>query len=383
MKKLMNLKWISGGFAMFAMFFGAGNLIFPLILGQETGFNVGFAMSGLFITGVIVPFTGLLSITLFDGDYMSFFKRIGNIPGSILTLLVLLLIGPFGALPRVISFTYSTCVVFFPILHLLPFAIVFAVITFLFCVKKQGIVDLIGTILTPVLLISLAIILFVALSLTGYEGYKLTVAPVKAFSLGFSEGYNTMDLLGAFFFSSIVCASIDTNKHETPRKVFLYLLKAIGIAAFLLTAVYTGLAFASAHLGDALSTSDPANMLGTLGLLTLGPFAGIVVAIAVGLSCLTTAIALAAVSADFITVHIFQGKIKYIYSLVGVLFTSVLVSLLDFSGIVKLLGPVLMICYPALIVLSLLNIAYKLTGFRVVKIPFYIILLLSIVQSFI
>src|SRR5262245_5287910 len=89
----------STGLAMFAMFFGAGNIVFPLALGQFTQDKNFYGILGLVVTAVLVPLLGLLSMLLYEGNYASFFQRIGKIPGFCLTLLILGLIGPFGGIP--------------------------------------------------------------------------------------------------------------------------------------------------------------------------------------------------------------------------------------------------------------------------------------------
>src|SRR3984893_3016927 len=94
---------IATGLVMFTMFFGAGNVVFPLALGQYAQDKNFYAILGLLITAVGVPFLGLIAMTLFNGDYKSFFDRIGKIPGFIVAAVILGLIGPFGAIPRCVA----------------------------------------------------------------------------------------------------------------------------------------------------------------------------------------------------------------------------------------------------------------------------------------
>src|SRR5688572_6620310 len=105
---------IATGLAMFSMFFGAGNVVFPLAIGQYAQDKNIFAIIGLLITAVGVPFLGLISMTLFDGDYRRFFARMGKIPGFLSALVIMGLIGPFGALPRCIALSYSTVSTYIP-----------------------------------------------------------------------------------------------------------------------------------------------------------------------------------------------------------------------------------------------------------------------------
>src|SRR5690554_6254558 len=101
------------GMAMFSMFFGSGNTVFPVFIGQMAQEQAGAAIGGLLITAVLVPFFGLVCISLFDGKYLDFFKRLGVVPGWGIAILIMSLIGPFAAIPRCIVIAYATFSTFF------------------------------------------------------------------------------------------------------------------------------------------------------------------------------------------------------------------------------------------------------------------------------
>src|SRR5262245_56453174 len=126
---------VSTGLAIFAMFFGAGNIVFPLALGQFTQDKTVYGILGLIITAVFVPLIGLLSMLLFEGDYDSFFRRIGKIPGIFVAVSILGLIGPFGGIPRCITISFSTldAAGFQPIkwMNLLSFSVISCLLLFL------------------------------------------------------------------------------------------------------------------------------------------------------------------------------------------------------------------------------------------------------------
>ena len=149
---------LSTGLAMFSMFFGAGNVVFPLALGQIAQDSNFFAILGLLISAVCVPFLGLISMTLFDGNYQNFFERIGKVPGFLVMLCILGLIGPFGAIPRCIALSYSTLELYFPGMSLPLFSIASCLIIFAFTAKKNSI-GILGYVLTPLLLFSLLFII--------------------------------------------------------------------------------------------------------------------------------------------------------------------------------------------------------------------------------
>lgn len=375
---------ITTGLALFAMFFGAGNVVFPLALGQYAQGNHFFATLGMILTAVGVPFLGLISITLFNGNYQSFFGRLGKVPGFLFALFIMGLIGPFGAIPRCISLSYSTVSLYVPYLSLPLFSFLSCIVIFLFTFKKNKILDVLGYILTPLLLLSLLIIIVKGIiSPTSELSYDTD--RWETFLLGLKEGYQTMDLLGAFFFSSVMLSCLEapsTTEHKNYKKVIFTALKASGLAAFLLALVYFGFSYVAALHNISLSVISKDQFLGILALNILGSNAGIIAIVAVALACLTTAIALCAVFAEFLHEDVTCKKISYIPSLLLTLLISFFVSTLSFSGIALFLVPILEVCYPALIVLSIVNLAFKLYHFQPVKVPVFLTLFLSLLFYF-
>lgn len=364
----------STGLAMFAMFFGAGNIVFPIALGQATQDKNFFAVSGLIVTAVLVPLMGLLAMLLYNGDYTSFFKRIGKVPGFILGAMILGLIGPFGALPRCITISFSTLNasgmggVSLPVFSLISCAVIF-----LFTFKPNKILTLLGFVLTPILLVALGVIVAKGFFEMPYPGSSAQGA-FETFSQGLFEGYNTMDLLATFFFSSVVlhCLRGNRSASEGPSKQMISVaFYGSIIAASLLAAVYLSFSFLAAGFSGELASVANHEMLGTLAFRLLGPYAGLIASVAVAFACLTTEIALTVVFAEFLHETVFRKKLSYHLTLIITLVLSFLVSTLDFSGISTFLVPILQMCYPALIVLCILNVLYKTHNFKPVKSIFY------------
>lgn len=390
MEKLENppkkVNTLTVGLAMFAMFFGAGNIVFPLALGQYAKSQSLFAIMGLLITAVGVPFLGLISMTLFNGNYTHFFERIGKIPGFIVTVFIMGLIGPFGALPRCITLSHSTFSMFWSGVSLPIFSLISCILIFLFTFRKSKLLEILGVVLTPFLLISMIIIVIKGF-IDSPPAPPALESPERIFWLGFIKGYQTMDLLGAFFFSTVILDCLETNglneKHHNYRKMVFITLKASMIGATLLALSYIGFCYIAAFNSGFLQDTPPDKLLGVIAMQVLGPYAGLTAMIAVALACLTTAIALAAVFAEFLHHKITFEKLPYIPSLILTLIVSYFVSTLSFSGIANFLVPLLEICYPSLIVLSVLNIAYKLHHFQPVKIPVLIAFLLSLFFYFV
>jgi len=361
---------LSTGLAMFSMFFGAGNITFPLIIGQTVEGGLLWALIGLVLTAVFIPFSGLFAISLYEGDYEKFFSRIGKGPGLALIVLLLCMIGPFGGIPRCISLTYSTLKVYFSGMHLLTFSLVSALIVFLCSWKKNRILDLIGYVLTPILVLFLVAIIIKGIFFSPSDpvGSSHVAHP---FFYGLKEGYNTMDLLAAFFFSSLVYSKLKQQQGER-KSVLVPVFKASLIGVGLLSMVYIGFSYVAAHHSLSLDGTTSDQLLGRIGQIVLGHHAGLVVCMSIALTCLTTAIALTVVCAEFLQKKISKNRLSYEWSLVAVLVITTFISTLEFTGIVKLLAPILEVVYPSMLVLCLMNIFHKTLNYKPVKAPVFV-----------
>jgi len=382
MKPKANSSTLAAGFAMFSMFFGAGNVVFPLAIGQYAQDMNVYAILGLLLTGVGVPFLGLISMTLFNGNYEHFFERIGKVPGFLVITLIMIMIGPFGALPRLITVSHATFNVYFPGISLMVFSGVSCLLIFLLTFKKNKIVDILGVYLTPVLLFSL----FAIIVLGYYYSPEAPLSyhdPSKVFFLGLKTGYETMDLLGAFFFSSVVLScqespTPDTDEKVNYRNIIFQALRASVIGSVLLSFVYIGFSSIASGFSGSLEGLERAELLGKLALIVLGQSAGVFAILAVALACLTTAIALAVVFSEFIHRDLLPEKVSYLPCLIVTLLATFYFSTMSFSGISAFLKPILEVTYPALIVLTLCNIAHKLWHMNIVKTPVAITFLFSL-----
>lgn len=379
--------WMTG-LAMFSMFFGAGNIVFPLAIGQMTQDKNLYAIIGLSLTAVLVPLLGLLATMLFNGDYLAFFKRVGKWPGFALALMILGLIGPFGGIPRCITISFSTLSTLgLQKFNLFSFSLLSCALLFLFTFKPNRIISLLGGILTPVLLISLGLI--VAKGFWNLPTPEITPATKwNTFSQGFLGGYNTMDLLASFFFSSVILLCLKCNQSKEVslkenRTLLNVAIFASILAAALLMITYICFSYIAAGHSQMLGGIKNHEMLGTLAAHYLGPYAGPVAGSAIAFACFTTELALTLVSAQFLRETLLKGKINHATSLAIVLLLSFLISTLHFEGISLFLVPILQMCYPALIVLSILNFLYKLYDFKPVKVFVYATFAVSVVCYFV
>lgn len=364
---------ITTGLAMFSMFFGAGNIVFPLMVGQFAGNMAWWSIAGLMVTAVGVPFLGLLAMTFFNGDHHLFFKRIGTLPGYLVTLLIMIVIGPVNAIPRCISLSHGTISMYLPGMSALTFSILACVIIYLATFKKSWVVDLLGDVLSPLLVISLAVIIVKGLLIHPTAPVVDTSAARMLF-FGLYQGYNTMDLLGTFFFSGVIIGGL---KHLFPKEKSMnvlagYALQASIIGATLLGAVYMGFGIVASYYGDMIADLSPEVLLGTIAQTVLGSAGGLFVSMAVALACLTTAITLVVVFAEFLQEQKLFNRMGYQYCLLMTLIASCVFANLGFSSIVGMMVPVLKVIYPALIVLCAVNLLHKWKGMHSVKVPFYL-----------
>jgi LIVCS family branched-chain amino acid:cation transporter len=355
----MKKNWliVSTGFALFSMFFGSGNLVFPITVGQLSEGKYLLASLGILLTGVIVPFLGVLGMMMHEGNISIFFRFLGKTGIFWFSFLALALMGPFGVFARCLTVAHGAVQLLVPSASLLITSTVLCITVYLLTVNKTKIISVLGIWLTPALLLSIGAIAFFGLK-GGFPVEAVNAESWTVFKNGFFHGYQTMDLLAAFFFSTFIIQQLKgKSKDVSSIKVFL---KASLIGAGILSVVYIALVALGWAYAPILAEVAPQEMLGQIAMKALGSFAAPCVCIAVIFACLTTAIALATLFSDFLRTEVLRNKIGHKTSLAVTLVIGILVSTLQFSGIAKFLGPLLEMIYPALIALTVVNIILKL-----------------------
>jgi branched-chain amino acid:cation transporter, LIVCS family len=379
MKFLLKAEVLSIGLAMFSMFFGAGNVIFPLALGQFAGDKNLFAILGLVLTAALIPAAGVFAMILFEGNYKSFFGRLGKVPGFLLALTTISLLGPLGSTPRCIALSYTTLKSSFLNMPPTLFSASACGIIFLFSFRKKRILSLLGWVLTPVLLITLLAIIVMGL-FAASETKSVEATQLSIFLHGLKEGYNTMDLLASFFFSSAILNMLRLQFKDRTDYDSHYLstaMRASLVGTFLLAVVYICFSYLASFHGHQLAIEGKDELLGAIAYKIAGPYGGLLACITIAMACLTTAIALISAFTDFVQKEVFQEKISYEWVLIGSLILTFIVSTFEFTGISAFLEPVMQICYPGLIVLTFLNIANRLYDLKMVKIPVFATFVIS------
>lgn len=376
MKKISNI--LAAGIAIFAILFGSGNIVFPLLLGRDTANQVWWAIAGLFITAVFVPILGLVSTALVDGDSNRLLGLLGKPCAMVITFVSLLLIGPFGVIPRCITIAYSAAQWYIPALSLMVFSIGSSLILFLFTYKKSSVIDIIGRFLGPIkLTLLLSIIVFGLYWALPLPASNLT--GLQAAGQGIIQGLWMLDLLATIFFAGLILNNL--QKHITvanSRELAWIALQAGSIGALLLGIVYVGFCIVAAMYGPQLHNVASSQILTALAALILGPQAGILANITIAVACLTTAIALTTIFTNYLHSTILSGKTSYSFALLITIFITTLMAHMGFATIMTLIIPVINALYPALIVLAIINILKQLYGFKWVKTPVALTFILTI-----
>jgi LIVCS family branched-chain amino acid:cation transporter len=344
------------GFALFAMFFGSGNLVFPIQIGQMVGSNWLIGFLGLFLTGIFLPFLGLFVIKLYKGNYDAFFGQAGGMARILLPLFTLSLLGSFGIVPRCITVAHGGMGYLYPELSLMVFSIIFSLITYVLCIKDKIMIHILGKWMSPLLLLSLIALIGVGIY---YAPETLrSIGKQQAFTQGFLTGYQTMDLFAAFFFAALIFAQIQQAIPVTssPREALKHVIRPSIFGAGLLAVIYLGLVFLGAHYSHIITDVPPELMLPTIAEYTMGDMATLFIGVAMLLSCLTTAVALNNIYARYICSALKLDERKFPLILVGTTLVAFVISLLDFKGIAAFLAPALEISYPSIIALTIMCI---------------------------
>lgn len=352
---------LTAGFALFSMFFGSGNLVFPLHLGREVGSSYPYATLGLIFTAVLVPILGFLGIILSDGNRQKYFNLLGPLGTFLITALMLSLIGPFGVVPRCIGVAFGGFHIMFPTLDISVFSLFFCSLTGALVWKANKVVSIIGMVLTPFKLGGIILLILMGLyfskpieQLTGHSA-------VEAFNLGINQGYQTMDLLAAFFFA---CSIVDFLKNHFKKKSITISQKDIFMSgvcsgllgAALLSIVYYGFIALGAHYAPFIKNIPSESLLVYISGLAIGPKAIPLVSFTMAVSCLATATILVKLFADFLKEDVLFNKISYHMSIFITLVISYIASLFGFTQIVAWLGWFLSWMYPVLIAYAVYKI---------------------------
>ena len=358
------------GFALFSMFFGAGNLIFPAFLGLTIGDQYLLGIIGFIIAGVGLPLLAIISCSKGDGTFNSVVGRIGPKFSMIFTAILFIAIGPLLAIPRTAATTFELTInPFFPEISSFIVMGIYFLINLFFIFKDTSIIDTLGKYLTPTLIILLFILITKGLFIPIGEITETDV--INVFSNSLLEGYQTMDAIAALLFAGIITNSLK-NKGYKNKEVPSMILKSSLVAVIGLAFVYGGLTYIGAQtINIAPEGISKTALLILISQKILGNIGPVVIGLAMGLACLTTSIGLLSAGASFFE-KISNGKFSYKLNAVIISLISFGISTLGVDNIIGLSVPVLNILYPVSITLIATMLLSKfLKNIKAVRVGVY------------
>ncbi|MGE7764977.1 branched-chain amino acid transport system II carrier protein [Peribacillus sp. NPDC096540] len=346
------------GFALFAVFFGAGNLIFPPSIGLVSGADWLPALVGFTLTGVVLPILGVVAVLNSNGKFEELTRPISPWFYKLFNLVVMIGIAMLVTVPRTAATTHEMGVhTLFPHVPSFLTMIVFFALNFYFASDRSNLIDKVGQVLTPALF---AILLFIVIKGT----FDPIGAPIKTelsnpFSHSFFSAYQTGDVFTGLLCASVFIGSIAAKGYTEPSKMKKIVLNGTIVAGIGLLIIYGGLLYIGAT-GSGLFPKDMESSQLVTGLVynLLGDYGTIALAIAVSLACLTTSIGITASIADFLS-GLTNQKVSYRNWVLVVSVVGVLMGVLGVEKIIAYSVPLFMGIYPVSIVIVLLGVFRK------------------------
>ncbi|MEC7262558.1 MAG: branched-chain amino acid transport system II carrier protein [Bacteroidota bacterium] len=342
-------------FALFSLFFGAGNLILPPLLGFKAGNLWWLVALGFCISGVVVPLLGIFAHAKLQGTMFDFAKKVSPLFSLVYCYVVYLICIALPS-PRTASVTHEMAIQPFWDTPYLLTSFVYFLLVFLFVINRSKVLDLLGKLLTPGILIILLLMIAAALFTMDFD---FTYSEIKQpFSHGILEGYQTFDAIAAIVVGAVVIISINIKEKEASFEEKRNLIRKAGFWAGLgLFSVYAGLILTGALFSDQFDGSiSRTSLLSELSIKILGGSGSILLSILVSLACFTTAVGVITGTADFIKGRFNNSDLAYKTTALVSCVLGVLMGQFNVDYIIAVAIPSLMFIYPITIVLILLNV---------------------------
>jgi len=342
------------GFALFSMFFGAGNVIFPPYLGLSCGSQWFLGFVCYYLADIGLALVALFAV-LRHGSWEAVSRPIGRIPSTLLMSAIMLCIGPMLAIPRTAATTHEMALTpLIPNVHPLLFSAVFFLIILVLCLNESAVVDIVGKILTPALLLGLLLLIAV--------GIVNPIGPIPNHVLvenvpitGIEAGYQTMDVLAALVFGIILLKSAHNKGYTDTRSKARVVAGAGVVAGAALMVVYWGLTYLGVTASVLFDLSVSRTFLvAEIVRQLLGLPGTCVFSIVVALACITTAIALVSTAAAYFSA-LSKGRLSYRLLVFLICTFSAVVSNIGLDQIVSISAPVLSVVYPPALTLILFS----------------------------
>lgn len=367
-----NKRYIAIGLMLFALLFGAGNLIFPAAMGQNAGVNVWYAVLGFCVTGVGLPLISIAALG-YSGclDLEEVAGRVHPWYGVFYSVVSYLAIGPCFAAPRTGTVSFEIAVKpflgsFSPDIALPIFLLIFFLLTYWLAATPSKLVDRVGKILTPALLAVILLLIvqsFITPLGTPQAPTKNYATPVTAVMQGILDGYNTLDAIASFIFATLVISFVKEGGVTHPKAIMKQVLLSGSIAVALLAFIYIFIAKIGADSVTPLGILETgAPVLAGSAKILFGNLGAAILAVIVLLACLSTSVGLVTCCAAYFMRLL--GHFSYKTYAVIFCVISYLVGLFGLKTIIVSTIPVLMFIYPLLVALICLIFLDKFFGGR-------------------
>lgn len=360
MNKLSRYDLFAIGMMIFAMTFGAGNAMYPLLTGFQAGSAWLLASMGFLLASAILPAMGFLAVMLFKGEYGNFLNNsAGKHLAFSITLISMLLLGPLGCIPRCVIFAATTLN-----LETFWFKSLFTGVCILLASKKSNLINILGKIIGPITVLCLIILIIVGLVKTPAIVNSSTIPCCLVFWNSFKNGCLTFDLLAMVFYSRViyeVVAEKQNGSSSSHQKTLSSLKKALAWSTIAFFSIYSGMILIASKFGASLSQNLLAPMLfSKYAQVILGEKFAFIQSIIISLACFSTTNALLTVFADYLAVDIFKKKISYQSSLLITGATAFVLANYSFANITSIMVTLIKFAYPFLIIFVFLAPIKKL-----------------------
>ncbi|WP_316930961.1 branched-chain amino acid transport system II carrier protein [Dokdonia sp. MED134] len=338
-------------FALFSLFFGAGNLILPPFLGYNAGSSWWLVLLGFIISAVVIPILAIYGHARLQGTMLDFAKKVSPLFALLYGIIIYAISIALPA-PRTASVTYEMAIRPYFDISSLTLSSLYFILVLVFVLNRSKMMDIVGKYLTPAILIILAIVIGVGL-FGEYEPMRASIFD-NTITSGILEGYQTFDAIGGVVVGGVIVISLGF-KNSTPTENKRIITQGGIIAGLGLLFIYGGLIYLGALRSGGAEVTDRTALLSMLSVDTLGAVGSRVLAVLVSLACFTTAVGIVTGTSDFVKGIFNNSQLAYNITAVLGCVLGVVMGQLDVMSIIAVAVPALMFIYPITIVLIILN----------------------------
>ena len=363
MKKLNKKDFLQISFMVFGMFFGAGNLIFPPLIGKESGISFYLSILGFSLSAVLIPIIAIIEVSKFD-SIENILEKIGKKFSVIFLSMLYITIGPLVAIPRAASTSYSIIFENFSDITIIRviYSIVFFGIIYVLCLTPNHLVNKLGKYLTPILF-TLILVIFFGTVIKGVSNFILPTEKYMKLPLlqGFLDGYSTLDALTAILFGLVIQINLRYKGLNDDKSIREYTVKSSTLAGLALFAIYFIIAFLGSSTARMFPyTKNGAEILSSITYYVFGKFGFVLLAIVFTIACSSICISLLTCISEFYYKN--NNKISYRKWLLLWTFISMLLSISGLNNILSFTMPLLLLMNPITIWIIFLTVTDKIFG---------------------